>query len=92
MLQRDESEFIRLAAERSSRPLNTTAILVTNHGRVDHGSRPNGAMLVDSVPAESARNWITQHQACVLDARERWQYTLGYIRAAISMLQADLAV
>ncbi len=70
-----------------------TAIIAMNQGRAEYGSlQASDATQVESISAESAPEWITQNQACVLDVREPWEYATGHIRDAVSIPQADLAI
>ncbi len=96
VLQLSHEDFLETTGEVSPRPLNMTAILATNQGRVDFGwigdvaTEPVGE--VPRVAPSAAPAWIAEHDAVVLDVREPDEYVAGHVPAAVSIPQAELAV
>jgi rhodanese-related sulfurtransferase len=93
MLQLTQADFVKLAGEPSPRPLNMTAILATNQGKADYACAAlSTSEPIPAVSVHAAPDWVAEHEACVLDVREPWEYAAGHIPQAISIPQADLAV
>ena len=92
-LQLSEQEFLEYAALPPSRPLNMTSILAANRGEASFSS-PQVAhdVEVPSIEAVEAAAWLREHQACVLDVRDPWEYAEGRIPGALSLPQSDLAL
>src|SRR4051794_20189680 len=93
LLQLSEQEFLRLASEVPSRPLNMSAILETNRGAADCGwivdAKPAA---VRSIAVAEASAWIDDHKPTILDVREPSEYQAGHLPGAASLPQADLAL
>ena len=93
VLQLPEGEFLKLAAEPPSRPLNMSAIMAANRGAgsFDWPTSAEGEEVPGITPNE-APAWLDAHGAVVLDVREPWEYAAGHIPGALSVPQADLAL
>jgi hydroxyacylglutathione hydrolase len=94
VLQLGQDQFEALAAEPPARPLNMTAILMTNQGAADYG-------WIDTVPLDAeapeisiaeAPAWLGEHDAFILDVREPDEYEAAHLPAATLIPQADLAL
>jgi glyoxylase-like metal-dependent hydrolase (beta-lactamase superfamily II)/rhodanese-related sulfurtransferase len=95
VLQLSRTDFLVSTGEVPARPLNMTAILATNQGRADFswvGDATDSAGDIRSVAPETARAWIAEHDAMVLDVREPEEFDAGHVPDAVSIPQADLAL
>ena len=92
ILQLSKPDFLQSTGDVPARPLNMTAIMATNRGEGDYAwAMPHDTAEVPSVEPRTAPDWLTQHQAVVVDVREPEEYAAGHVPGAVSVPQADLA-
>jgi glyoxylase-like metal-dependent hydrolase (beta-lactamase superfamily II)/rhodanese-related sulfurtransferase len=95
VLQLSHADFLESTGEVPPRPLNMTAILATNQGRGDYrwvGDALDSVGDIRSVAPDAAPEWISEHNAMVLDVREPEEFASGHVPDAVSIPQADLAL
>ena len=92
MLQLSRDGFLEALAETPARPMNMNAIIPSNRGAASMDwAQPQ---MVDDPPTISvaqAEDWLSAHNAVLIDVREPHEFAAARLPSAISIPQADLA-
>jgi hydroxyacylglutathione hydrolase len=92
MLQMGKPDFIAAMSSPPARPLNMTAILMTNRGEADLSlAEPRVVGAVEMMEVDAAPAWLAGEDATVIDVREPDEFENAHLPGAVSIPQCDLA-
>jgi len=92
LLQLSKPEFIEAMSQAPARPLNMTAILLTNRGESDLAyAEPKVVDSVRVLGIDNAAAWLTDEKPTVIDVREPFEFDDAHMPNAVSIPQSELA-